>query len=200
MNHFYEKLNFKLTSLVDFESLRGDLHHQYSGDTYLKYSYINNTSKSYVRSLFSIFTNIAPCAVRYVDIVGETLIEPHKDYGLACAVNYYFKTASATTIWFNEKPDAVPAISNSEKSHVYNYSDLIIADQFVAQDDECYLLNTSQIHSVLKSNNQRRQFIQIQYDLDYTVIRERLMGCHTGIDPVLPLSQSRVQATTLMTP
>ena len=26
------------------------------------------------------------------------------------------------------------------------------------------------------------------------------LGCHTGIDPVLPLSQSRVQATTLMTP
>ena len=26
------------------------------------------------------------------------------------------------------------------------------------------------------------------------------LGCHTGIDPVLPLSQSRVQATTLKTP
>ena len=176
MNQFYEKLNFKLPEQINFESLKGDLYHQYTGDTYLRYSYIDNSLKFYVKSLFSNFTDIAPCTIRYVEIIGDTLIAPHKDYGLACSVNYYFKTASAKTVWFNEKLNAVPTISNSEKSHVYNYSDLIIADQFVAQDNECYLLNTSQIHSVLKSNNQQRQFIQIQYNLDYDIIKERVLG------------------------
>ena len=180
MNQFYEKLNFKLPEHINFESLKGDLHHQYTGDTYLRYSYVNNSLKSYVKSLFSNFTDIAPCVIRYVEILGDTLIEPHKDYGVACAINYYFTTANTTTVWFNEKPNATPTISNSEKSHVYNRSDLIIADQFVAQDNECYLLNTSQIHSVLKYNNQHRQFIQIQYDLEYDIIKN-LLGVTNGI-------------------
>ena len=33
-----------------------------------------------------------------------------------------------------------------------------------------------------------------------TSARVAYLGCLTGIDPVLPLSQSRVQATTLRTP
>ena len=57
MNQFYEKLNFKLPEQINFESLKGDLYHQYTGDTYLRYSYIDNSLKFYVKSLFSNFTD-----------------------------------------------------------------------------------------------------------------------------------------------
>jgi hypothetical protein len=106
--------------------------------------------------------------------MGGNMILPHKDWGLSCCINYYFDPGNAITCWYNEKLTASPIINDEYKIYRYDPQDIVLVDKFIAEKNDCYLLNNSKIHSVMKSKNHNRQFIQIQYDTPYEIIKEKL--------------------------
>ena len=173
MNKFYTKLNWQIDNF-DWESVRGNLVVEYKDVPNL--SYYEITDHATVQKMFpaQIF-KIGRYQFKFVEIIGTGLLSAHTDFGMMTGLNYYFSPADSVTRWYNTKENAVQTISIEEKTNSYTYTDLELADHFIAQKGDVYLINTSKVHDVIHLNKLPRQFIQIQWDnINYETVLDAL--------------------------
>jgi hypothetical protein len=107
---------------------------------------------------------------------------PHTDSGIKVSINTYLKPSGFRTVFHNKKHKNVRGrkIENQTNGNVFNYEDLIDIDEFVAEKNETWVLNVSEIHSVQNKNFQSgdtREMIVVQsntmdFDSVYRMFKE----------------------------
>jgi hypothetical protein len=173
----------KLDVDLDLESLKGPLAKQYPGATpsmSLRYYHINDYKLIYEK--LPMFFKLSPNMMLIAEINGPGFLGAHRDHGVMCVLNWYQKTNDDKTVFYKEKPGARPAVADGEKvAHIYKLIDVEPVEDFVAKENEMYLLNVSEIHSVYSYKNGLRQFISLSWSKDYETILERIKATFTAI-------------------
>jgi hypothetical protein len=177
MNKFYTKLNYKISN-YNWESVKTSVELEYTNHPKLTYFNVTKKSSKLFCSCFpSEIFNHGNYGVNLLDINGKGTVYPHVDYGIKCALNFYFCPNESITYWYNVKPNAVMNVDDKTNSKWYNFEDLDLADTFKADKNDVYLLNTSSVHSVVHAMDDSRKIIQIQwYDTTYSIIQEILLN------------------------
>ena len=158
MIDYFKKLDFKLPDLDMSRIVGGPLQEGY-GSTFrswdiLDLGYLNKQIAK------SIKFNIQPSIVNYTEITSDGA-GPHVDIASA-AINYYIESTGAITVVWKLK-DPTLTVANTPRLNedgnwvevpvrVYKMSDIEKVGHFKADSHEAWLLNTSQIHSVIKPN------------------------------------------------
>ncbi len=168
LDGYYKKVN----NFIDLESPRlhdfklGPLIDRYdSTDTILEY-YLFADAKA-VRTLFvKEYCRIPPSAILYATITGQGLLAPHVDHGTLTCLNFYITADEDRTIFFEKKDqDQTGEIyPGKAEANIYDLKDLKKVGEFVACNNESYLLNVNKIHCVHKINASKRSFINFAWD------------------------------------
>jgi hypothetical protein len=166
----YKELNLTLKDNLDFDRLRGPMVVQYAANPAISLSYFKLKDPAYLKSIFlkeSPF-GIGPDRVQISEMSGEGHLNPHTDDNVRVCANYYVEPNGATTYWYNKKPTSNPINAARKNSgipsgKVYMFDDLECVDSFTAKQNDCYLLDVQQIHSVKNPNNGTRRFITFQW-------------------------------------
>jgi len=93
-------------------------------------------------------------------------IVPHRDQGIKCKINIYLSDNQATTRFYTGDYKelakdcsgcSIEMFTRGECACSMKPTNLVLADQFMAQPGEAYLINTTEIHSVeeLSADNPR---------------------------------------------
>lgn len=162
---------------IDLNSLKGSISTQYPGTTTpmtLSYYYVNNYKLFYEK--LPMFMDLVPDIILIAEINGPGYLGAHRDHGPKCVLNWYVESNNDKTIFYKEKSNAKPYIAAGEKTaNIYNIEDIEIVDEFVAKDNEMYLLNVSEIHSVHSHNAGVRRFINLAWhNIDYNTVLQRI--------------------------
>jgi hypothetical protein len=168
MKSFFSKLdNVFLNPDSDWEKFKGPhLYSQYnSGPVLLQYFNINNIEefkKQHYRKIFSLL----PDRVSFAVIYGKGVLLPHKDHGCQVSLNYYIDAEDDVTQFYEAlEPNVVGATYPGKiQSNIFNETDLLAKDNFVAKSNELFLLNVSEIHSVIKTSIKPRVFIAYSWN------------------------------------
>jgi hypothetical protein len=78
-------------------------------------------------------------------------IAPHTDSKILATINFYVKAEEATTTFYSivsSNPET-RQIKNQTNGRIFQLSDLVPFDSFVAEDNEAYLLDVTNPHSVM---------------------------------------------------
>ena len=146
-----------------------------SGQTPAYYSNINNAE--YTKYLNNIFKELRPRDVHYCQFSGSS---PHVDHDNSkCAINHYYVTQNASTIFHEAKPGAVPFFGvNETTANYYKPEDIIEVDRFLAQPSSLWLLNITKIHSLEFPGKYGplRGFIKWRFDISYEDVYDRLFN------------------------
>jgi hypothetical protein len=100
--------------------------------------------------------------------INEQYIRPHTDSDRKVGINFYIKPASAITLFYNRKensPDAEKVIGQTNGA-VYNESNLILNKKFIAETGDIWILDITQIHSVVCLKKEKR----VAYNLSSNVL------------------------------
>jgi len=139
------------------------------------YSSINNIE--YANYLNTIFKELNPRDVFYCQFSGSA---PHFDHDDSkCAINHYYITQNATTLFHEPKDNAVPFCGVGEKTaNYYHPNDIIEADSFCAEPNSVWLLNVAKVHSLKfpGEHGPLRSFIKWRFDSSYEEIYQRLFN------------------------
>jgi len=162
---------------IDLDSLKGTLSNKYPGTVpgmELCYYYVNNYKLFYEK--LPMFLKLLPDIILIAEINGPGYLGAHRDHGTNCVLNWYVESNSDRTLFYKEKPDANPYIAPGETSaNIYDIDDIEIVDEFIAKDNELYLLNVSEIHSVHSYNVGIRRFVNLAWrNTDYDTILQRI--------------------------
>lgn len=149
--------------------------HYQSGTTLLEYYGIRNIEqfkKQHIRRPFTI----SPSIVRFTQLTGKGILHPHKDHDALAVLNYYISAGDDVTIFYTAPNDSAPVIYPGKKqANIYNQNDLTEVARFTADSNDAFLLDVSNIHSVIKSNSAPRLFISyIWKDHTYEEILENI--------------------------
>jgi hypothetical protein len=108
---------------------------------------------------------LMPDSVRYVEIVGDAQVSPHRDHVTKTALNCYFESGDAITHFWREKLGANPIrFPGAATSNIFKNDDLDYIASFKAKDGDTYLLDVSTIHSVVREPPMKdRRFIQLSW-------------------------------------
>jgi hypothetical protein len=161
----YKKINFKLKEL-DFDQLKGEVVTRYGRAPNPVLTYYRLKDPDYFRSLLpeNMFFGIKPKQVQLAEIVGEGHLLPHIDHNISACANYYVDTNGSTTHFYTKKPEATGFIYPGRKvANIFALTDVDQVDQFTAEQNDFYLLDVSQIHSVDSPNSGIRRFISFQW-------------------------------------
>lgn len=159
----YAKLtqDFLKTNFDDWLSLKGDnlLSKYNSNTTTLEYFNISDVELFRKLHLKKIFT-IKPDRIRFSIITGQGLLLPHRDHNTKVVLNYYASAGYDATVFYNCK-DAASSIRypGKEQANIYTLDNLDEVGRYVANSNDAYLLDVSQVHSVEKVNSVPRLFI-----------------------------------------
>lgn len=114
---------------------------------------------------FDLLQKWKPSSVLWVEITGPALALPHRDKGIITSLNCYFEAADTTTHFWTPKADIQRAVYEGDPHpYLYNFKDLTHTGSFKAVDGDCYLLDVSKIHSVMKKPETVRRFIQLSWN------------------------------------
>lgn len=120
-------------------------------------------------------TQLAPLEnpkIAYSEIFGN--LEPHRDFGGTCVLNYYIDTNLADTIFYSPKHQDNQFILNNG-AEIYEHTNCTEVARFTAQDNSCWILNIGEIHSVIMPTIDFRRIISIGYpQYDFNTVREKL--------------------------
>lgn len=104
-------------------------------------------------------------------------ILPHTDSDIKTVINYYIKTSDAVTHFWKLKSDKEDVntlqITNQTDGAIYPYEKLEHIYQFQAKDNDLWLLNVKQIHSVSDANDTRLAYC-FQSRIPYDIISQEL--------------------------
>jgi len=147
-----------------------------SGTTLLEYYGIRNIEqfkKQHIRRPFTI----PPSMVRFTQLTGQGILYPHKDHNALVVLNYYISAGDDVTIFYTASKDAAATVYPGKKqANIYDQSNLTEVARFSAESNEAFLLDVSNIHSVIKSNPEPRIFISyIWKDHTYEEILENII-------------------------
>jgi len=145
-------------------------------DTYLSYCLLTNIGE-FMSVHTREFCKIPPSIALYSQLTGQGLHGAHIDHGPKCALNYYISAGIDETIFYKKKTNDVKSMLYPGKTQAngYDVKDLDEVDKFVANSNEAYLLNVSEIHSVNKITNNTRTFIAyLWYNHTYEEVLENL--------------------------
>lgn len=174
----YKKIDFKLKDL-DFDRLKGDVVTSYGRAPNPVLTYYRLKDPEYFKSLLpeKMFFGIKPKQVQLAEIVGEGHLLPHIDHNISACANYYVETNGSTTYFYNKKPHATGFIyPGREVANIFALTDVDLADQFVAEQNDLYLLNVGKIHSVDSPNIGIRKFISFQWvGVPFDEVRDTLV-------------------------
>jgi len=180
MTIYHKKINLNINYIdIDLNKLRGNKLVEYSSN--LVYFKILDTD--YLDSIFRDAFKIPPQEVFLMQ--SNSKIAPHKDYRTVSCMNFYVKPQGYTTnFWIpkeNYRKIRGLRIDKNDKSKYeiielrYHRDDLILADTFTAQENEAYLLNTGEIHSVDgDKSTEPRIAIQFQWNMTIDELIEKL--------------------------
>jgi hypothetical protein len=82
-------------------------------------------------------------------------IPPHTDTGILASLNFYIKTQDCKTLFYKkrvENPRTIQ-IKNQVDGFIFDEADLIKTESFIATDNDVFLLDVSQPHSVIPLSN-----------------------------------------------
>jgi len=139
------------------------------------YSSINN--QKYTEYLNNIFEALNPRDISYCEFPGA---KPHIDHDNSkCAINHYYVTQNAETIFYKSKINAKPfALNNEGAACMYHPEDIIEESSFCAQPNSIWLLNVTEIHSISRPGVWLpgiRTFVKWRFDAPYEEIYQRLI-------------------------
>lgn len=138
----------------DIGKIKGRLAKEYGTKTRMRYYQI--ADPEYFRSLhgYNPFT-IMPNRVEYRETDCYGLLAAHSDLKSRVTLNYYVISGGCTTAFYEKKHENVPSVSvpshtgKNDDVTFYQLEDLIKVDEFIAKDNEAYLLDVTKIHAVL---------------------------------------------------
>jgi hypothetical protein len=138
------------------------------------YSTINNGE--YTDYLNNIFKELKPKDVLYCEFPGAW---PHVDHDDSkCAINHYYVTQNAETIFYKSKPGAQTfSVPGEDESNLYHKKDIIKETSFYAEPNSVYLLDVTKIHGVGRSRinlNGLRTFVKWRFNAPYKEIYQQL--------------------------
>ena len=141
----FKKIDLKLDT-VDIERLKGQ---HFPFGTYFHEFAIDDTE--YLTGILKnkIRFNIKPDRINITEVTYPGA-HPHTD-AWTVALNYYFETGSDETVFYTPKSDSIHRRHRHDKVNVYNLTDLDRIDAFRAEAGECFLFDTSVVHSVAVS-------------------------------------------------
>jgi hypothetical protein len=161
----YKKINFKLDN-VDFERLKGDVATSYGRTPRPVLTYYRLKDPAYLKSLMpaELFAGIPPFQVQLAEIIGSGHLLPHIDHNISACANYYVETNESTTYFYKKKEHSYGYVYPGRAyANIFTLDQVDCVDQFVAEQNDMYLLNVSKIHSVDSPNPGIRKFISWQW-------------------------------------
>lgn len=173
MTIYHKKINLNIDYIdIDLNKLKGNKLVEYSSSL----GYFKILDHDYLNSIFRDAFKIPPQEVFLMQ--ANSKINPHRDYRTVSCMNFYVKPQGyATNFWIpkeNARKIRGLRIDKSDKSKYeiielrYHRDDLILADTFTAQENEAYLLNTGEIHSV-DGDKSTEPRIAIQFQWNMTI-------------------------------
>jgi hypothetical protein len=89
-------------------------------------------------------------------VINSKYIPPHKDNDITMVVNYYTQTSNATTTFWKQVNTNTQSFGNS--GSVYDECDLTQTSSFKAEQNDVWVLNVSEIHSVRSEGDLRTAY------------------------------------------
>jgi hypothetical protein len=131
---------------------------------------------------FPKLTDIIPDQILLVEITGSGKLPAHIDHGPRVVLNWYLHSNGSETSFYtkNEGAQGIKHTGETE-SNIFYFKDVTRVGEFVAKDNEVYLLNVGQVHSVDSPNEGVRRFVSLSWhNRTYEEILEsiRLYKCN----------------------
>lgn len=103
-------------------------------------------------------------------------LKPHVHTEENCVVNIYEKANSAKTVFYEGSISQLDGVTrdNGNKYYLVDSEFLVESEEFVAQDEDVWLLNTRQPHAVVGGSD-ARELIQVFLNMPFEEARERLL-------------------------
>jgi hypothetical protein len=172
MKTYFKKLDSAMMPPpVDPDSIKGDLIFHYGNIRYFAV-----TDQSYVAAINQSF-KIPPTQIFLVEGHGE--LNAHRDNGVHSCINYYLRPGGYKTSFWEpiENARRIKAKKYDKKTDTYidvelAYvpEDIVLMDSFVAEDNDLYLLNIGEVHSVTGEKPKKpRAMVQLQWHHSTTV-------------------------------
>jgi hypothetical protein len=140
MNNKFQKINVSLLNL-DILAFKGPK--LFNSPTFVEYIILNRIRLNELISSRIEF-GIMPDFVNITEIIYPGSA-PHTDT-LPTALNFYLDAAEDETIFWEQKNSSM--ISEHGGLRGYDINKLIKTESFIAKKDDCFMMNTSIIHSV----------------------------------------------------
>ena len=173
----YTKLNqnFLNPNFDQWQDLKGSqLFSKYeSGTTTLEYFNIKDVDlfkKLHTRRPFTI----NPERIRFSCVTGSGILAPHRDHNTTAALNFYVSANTDRTVFYKPNDDATRInYKDKEDANIYNLDQLTEIDSFVANTNDVYLLDVSNVHSVFKTTQEPRMFVSYLWN---NISYEEILG------------------------
>lgn len=80
----------------------------------------------------------------------DRAVPPHTDTEIVTTINFYIQTEGCRTVFYKKKVDEPRTFKMEQQTNgrLFHPDDLIEVDSFVAKDNEIWVLDVTQIHSV----------------------------------------------------
>jgi len=171
MHSLFQQINLSLPNF-SIEQLKGEVSAEYINPI---------TNKGFIAykiadiAVLELLTQLAPLpnpAIAYTEI-SENL-EPHRDFGGTCAINYYIETNDACTTFYTPTQTAnqLTFFNGAEIQHRNNCTEVA---RFTANNNSSWILNIGELHSVTMPATGCRRIISIGYPQhDFQTVRDKL--------------------------
>jgi hypothetical protein len=156
----FQKLDIKLD--IDFKKLRGRQTNDGipGAEYFIEYEIAD---QDYLNELLVnvVEFQIPPDRTNITTILHGGGLEPHRDHW-DTALNYYIHAEKEVTTFFDNLPEYKN--SSAELTH-YNLAQLVPVADFVANNNDCYLLDTTIPHNVSYDvKNSPRTFLRLMWN------------------------------------
>ena len=178
MTIYHKKINLNIDHLdIDLNKLKGNKLMEYSNNI----GHFKILDTDYLNGIFKNAFKIPPLEIFLVQ--AKSQISPHRDYRVVSCMNYYIKPEGYATNFWIPKPNARKIrgfrVDRQNKYEIvdlsYEKNDLLLVDTFTAKENDAYLLNIGEVHSVegdKKANP--RTLIQFQWNMTIDELIDKL--------------------------
>jgi hypothetical protein len=151
----------------------------YTGDNNFKVFHTEDNIQDYIKS--KLPESFRPLIRRVRILVMESgQIPPHQDFELNVVINFYSTNGNAQTTFWSAKEGSRsvphPKHPTDRRADIFSIDDLVEKCSVIFEQNSCYLLNVSQIHSVDIEKDCVRKVIQLTFnpDVTYNMVVDRL--------------------------
>jgi hypothetical protein len=150
MNYFKKISNKKMNLPLKYEKLL-NFYGIKVGDKHLGIGYYD-VDRNVEKKLLETFIHPSARNNFHVSlmVINHSYIPPHIDNDLKMVINFYVKTANATTYFWRPKTDSVSTIKLNMQTdgRLFKEEELECVGDFRAETNDLWMLDVSKIHSV----------------------------------------------------